>query len=232
MSETLAAENRETKAARKPSSAFTFRKQKFNVLKEISTKEIIDGTMNLLEIGTVMNEDGSEVYLPVDFKIRRALMLVNIFTDMIIDMDMSNDELYSVYDDLLESGVIPKIEAWHYDAMTLLEDGFWKGFHIMSTQARDNSKKKLYDESIGVYMKTLLVDFLGEGNFKEIIAESTGLMDSVGGFMRRLQEEGAKGKSMPGRAPGAMNLSKRENVPDVPEPVSGDADEGAEGADA
>ena len=193
---------------------FTFKRKKYKILPFIGFQTKIDAANELTATTLIANHEHGTTYVSADFQAMNDLIMMSYCTTMKIDFALPPETLYKLYDELSESGIISKVYEKSEENMNDIYMAFKRMLSITEGEIKASFEEKRHLASFGVYAKEFLASILGEGDFKAIIAESTGLIGGlreVMGNYRALSGE-VENKGLPAKTmkDNIINLTIRD----------------------
>lgn len=162
----------------------TFKKKIYKVNPAIGFQKKLDAANTLVGAAVVVNELSGTAYMSADIQAMSALVMISYCTTIKVDFSWPPEKLYGLYDALVAENIIDTVRHITRKTMEDIYDIFKYMFVMIEGESKCTAEDKKYKESFGVYAKDFLSTLLGEGNYGNMIAESTGLVSGLQEVMR------------------------------------------------
>lgn len=189
-----------------------FKKKEYKILQNVGYQKKLDAGVELVTYGTVFSDTNNDMYQTVDFELVEALVVIKYFTNIKIDLDIPPEKAYKLYDELYYTGVIDKVYNVMDSEIQSVRACYRRQFEIVRSRSIAGYAEKKDAASFGTYAKRLLESFLGDGDYKALMAESTGMINGLSRVMNAYRAESAnqENEDRAKEYGKLINLSKRE----------------------
>lgn len=193
---------------------FTFKKKNYQINPRVGYGKKRETGVDIVNYGSVISESRNEMYQSIDFEMIEALLIVRCFTGIKINMEQPPEKLQKLYDELLYDGIVDKVFYTMASEIESIRAIYKRQFDIVVGHTRATFLERREENSFGIYAKRLLESFLGDGDYKAILAESTGMIDGLTRVMSAYRGESKKQQEEDARSEysNLIDLSVRKDI--------------------